>query len=311
VPVYWPDEVDRVLGGDMTAALAYVTPAGGTVVTGVSPVGMRDREAGTVTFTTSFGFGRKLERLERDPHVALAYHAREHGLADGPLFVLVQGTARPIPEVDEEWNEKVLGPQAVPFLGEPRRGPLWDRLLREYYADRVPVTVDVERMVVWPSLDCSGEAAVHGSPRPADPPSQSPPKKGTGPREDAERAARRLERLPHLLASWGEADGHPAVVAARVAGSGADGIRLESEGGLPPGTCRAGVLAHSYEKKLTGLKVRQHTGWLHDGLYAPHTATYFRAPKNKTLLLIGNGLLAKRGLRKARKEGRAPATLGA
>lgn len=25
----WPDEVDRIIGGDMTAALAYVTPAGG------------------------------------------------------------------------------------------------------------------------------------------------------------------------------------------------------------------------------------------------------------------------------------------
>jgi hypothetical protein len=28
-----------------------------------------------------------------DPHVALAFHAREHGFSASPAFVLVQGTA--------------------------------------------------------------------------------------------------------------------------------------------------------------------------------------------------------------------------
>ena len=36
-------------------------------------------------------------------------------------------------------------------------------------------------------------------------------------------------------------------------------------------------------------------------LYAPHTESGFRAPANKTALLLANGLLAKRGLRKARR----------
>ncbi|HEY2600274.1 MAG TPA: hypothetical protein VGI67_01870 [Thermoleophilaceae bacterium] len=31
--------------------------------------------------------------------------------------------------------------------------------------------------------------------------------------------------------------------------------------------------------------------------YAPHTETGYRAPPNKTLLLLLNGLLAKRGVR--------------
>lgn len=304
--VSWPDHVDEVLAGDMTAALAYLTPAGGAVVTAVAPVGLRDREQGTVTFTTSLGFGKKLQRIERDPCVALAYHAREHGFAREDSFVLVQGRCRPVPPADEDWNNRVLGPASERFMGPPRRGRFWDRWLREYYADRVAVTVDIERIVVWPSLDTSGEPAVHGAPRPdRQPEPQAAPKKGTGPRLDSAKAARRLAGLPHVLVSWRGADGFPVVVPARVAGAGPDGIRLASGAGLPGGGRRTGVLGHYYEAKLVGLRARQHTGWLEDGFYAPHTASSFRAPGNKTLLLLANGLLAKQGLRKARRAGRA------
>jgi hypothetical protein len=65
------------------------TPAGGAVVTAVAPIGLRDREAGTVGFTTSLGFGRKLDRIKQTPRVALAYHAREHGFATEPRYGLV------------------------------------------------------------------------------------------------------------------------------------------------------------------------------------------------------------------------------
>jgi len=55
---------------------------------------------------------------------------------------------------------------------------------------------------------------------------------------------------------------------------------------------------------------RQHTGWLSDGTYAPHTETGFRAPPNKTVLLLANGLMARRGQRRTRGQrdtpGRAP-----
>ena len=290
-----------MLAGDMTAALGYVTPAGGAVVAAVAPVGLRDRDQGTVTFTTSLGLGKKLERIARDPRVGIAYHARDHGFASGDSFVLVQGRCRPVPPADPDWNERVLGPASARFMGPPRRGPFWDRWLKEYYADRVPVTVDVARVVVWPALDCSGDPVVNGIDRPGAPEPQAAPKKGTGPRVDAEKAARKLARMPHVLVAWREADSFPAVVAARVQGAGGEGIRLGSEAGLPAGGRRAGVLGHSYEAKLVGLQARQHTGWLEDGLYAPHTVSAFRAPSNKTLLLLANGLLAKRGLHKARR----------
>src|SRR3954471_7733461 len=120
--VQWPDAIDDVIGGDLTAALAYITPAGGAVATAVAPIGLRDREDGTVSFTTSLGFGRKLERIERDPLVALAYHAREHGHSTSSRYVLVQGSATVIKEPDREYLE-FIGQQATPFMGPPARGP--------------------------------------------------------------------------------------------------------------------------------------------------------------------------------------------
>src|SRR6185295_50626 len=101
---------------------------------------LRDREAGTVTFTTSLGLGKKLERIERDPHVALAYHAREHGFASGTQYVLVQGTAAANRKPDRDYLEAEIGPAAERFMGPRKEGRLfWDRWLREYYSVRVPV----------------------------------------------------------------------------------------------------------------------------------------------------------------------------
>ena len=181
----WSDALDEVIDGDLTAAVAYTTPAGGAVVTAVAPVGLRDREAGTVSFTTSLGFGRKIQRLRRDPRIALAYHAREHGFSQSPLYVLVQGRATIETEPDREYLEKVLRPRVVRHMGEPKAGLFWDRWLAAYYSDRVPVHVEVERIVSWPELSCAGDPTVHGEPLPAGPPEeQKPPKNGTGPRVD-------------------------------------------------------------------------------------------------------------------------------
>src|SRR3989440_418219 len=196
-PVTWSDEVDDVLAGDLTAGLAYLTPAGGAVVTAVAPVGLRDREAGGGTFTTSFRFAKKLDRIRRDPHVALAFHAREHGFSRSPRYVLVQGTAA-VREPDEAFLRDVVSPQSARYLGPPRQGRFWDRWMREYYADRVGVDVRVERIVSWPDLAGRGRPEALGAPlADAEPAPQEPPAKGTGPRVDVRRAARRLAAVPH------------------------------------------------------------------------------------------------------------------
>jgi hypothetical protein len=227
----WSDLDDEVIGGDLTAALAYATPAGGSVLTPVSPCGLRDRSAGTVSFTTSLGFGRKLERIRVNP--------------------------------------------------------------------RVVVTVHVVRVLSWHDLACTGEPTVVGTPRPhGDPPSQDPPQKGTGPRIDVPRAARRVSRLPHALLAYLSGDGFPVVAPVKIGAADSEGIALE--GPLPGGGRRAGLLVHRYEAQLIGLEVRQYTGWLQDGGYAPHTESGFRAPANKTILLLANGFMARRGLKRAR-----------
>ena len=142
---------------------------------------------------------------------------------------------------------------------------------------------------------------------PAAPPEpQAPPKNGVGPRVEAAKIA----EPRHTLLTWRGADGFPMIVPVTLGARSAAGIELTSAAPLPPGGRRAGLLAHDYRPQLIGLHARLCTGWLDVGesaraVYAPHTESGFRAPANKTLLLLGNGFMAKRGLRKARKEAAA------
>jgi hypothetical protein len=307
---WWPGDVDTVLGGDLTAAAAYVTPAGGAVVTGVAPCGMRDRERGTVGYTTSLGFGRKLGHILRDPHVALAYHSREHGFASSSHFVSVQGTASVDLTPSRQRLESFV-PVAERFLGEVQRGLVWDRLLRAYYYERVFIDIAVERVVVWPDLAGWGEAVVYGSSVPIAPDPQIAPARGTTPRVDMAKVAGQLSSLPHRVLAYRGSDGFPVVVPIEFAGHDRTGFRLIAASGLlPAGGRRAGLLAHAYHAQLIGLSTRSFTGWLEvasDGAarYAPHTSVGFFAPPNKRMLLVANGLLAAFGIWRARRHGTA------
>jgi len=88
----------------------------------------------------------------------------------------------------------------------------------------------------------------------------------------------------------------------------AGGAVVAAPGLLPPGSRRAGLLAHAYRAQLVGLSARTFTGWLEvtgDGaaLYAPHTSKGFVAPPRENLLLVSNGLLAKFGIWQAHRRG--------
>jgi hypothetical protein len=306
---HWSDDVDEILDGDHVVMLAYVTPARGVVLLPVSNFAVRDRAAGTVTaVNSSVGVWRKLERIRRNPKVALAYHTREHGMSDRSEFVLVQGRATlspPTPDypstILENWE------RFEPWAGV---GPLWKRWQR-VYALRVAIEVAVERVVVWADLACSGDPEIHVAPLPAEPPPpQRPPKGGTAPRLDHVRAARRAERLPNVLLGWVDADGFPLAVPVEVQGTEERGIVLEPPHALvPPGGRRAGLTAHWFSHGAIGQNQRKHTGWLEAEpgakrvVYAPHTQANYRFPTSRTVFRLVSGGGTRWGLRGARRAG--------
>ena len=310
--VTWDDDLDAIFGGDLTAGLGYRTPAAGVVVQAVAPIGLRDREKGTLGFTTSLGFSKKLDRIAVDPRVAMAFHAREHGTATGTRYVLAQGTARVI-EQPSDAQRSVVREHATDHLGPPKEGFFWDRWLREYYVSRVPVEVTLTRILTWPTLDAAGMPdVVAGEPLPAQPAEpQRPPTRGLGPRIDVARTERHLRATTHVLLGYAGADGAPVVVPVELGAEDESGLVVRSATPLPPGGRRAGLLGHSYKPRLIGLETRQHTGWLEvaenaGARYAPHTEVGYRAPANKALLLLLNGALAKKGVREAARSARKP-----
>lgn len=304
----WPDAVDDVLAGDLTVALATVTPARGVVVTPMANIGLRDRERGTVTVTTSLGLWRKLARIERDPSVALAFHTRAHSASDRREYVLVQGRASFSWTPDRAWLESIGG-NWERALGARSAGPLWDRWLRVYHWERVGIEIAAERILVWPDAGCAGEPKTLGAALPADPEPQRAPARGTGPRVDALRAAAQLRRLPHVLAGWVGGDGLPVVAPVALGPASEAGIELRvPDGLLPPGGRRAGLCAHWFTPQVIGEHQRLHTGWLTaepsgSALYAPHTEHGYRLPGSKLAYRLGVGLVTRRGHRAARRAG--------
>jgi len=302
----WPEHVDEILAADQAVALAYVTPARGAVLSPLTNTGLSDRDGGTVTpVTSSIGMWKKLARIEESPKVAVAYHTRTHGFSERPEYVLVQGRAALSPRSDRGWIDRNRD-NWERFLG-PRDVGLWEPLLRVYHW-RIAVSIEVERIVVWPDLACAGKAEVHGEPSGQDPAPQRPPKNGTRPRIDHERAARRAAKLPNVLLGWVGADGFPEIVSVGVDGIEQGGIVIEAARGLvPEGGRRAGLLAHSFARFTFGQNQRKHTGWLErDGeriVYAPHSESGYHLPSSRFLYRAGAALVTNRGLREARRAG--------
>ncbi len=307
--VRWTAEIDEILGGDLTVGIGMPTGMRGVSLATVTTLGLRDRDAGTVAFTTSLGFGRKLERIADDPRLAVAYHTRQHGQTDRPGYVLVQGRAS-IGACRSADLDEVLE-RAGRLLGQTATGWFWDRWLRVYYRDRVLVTVTAERLLWWPEGDTTRDPQVFGAPLPAtDALSQDPPHNATVARVPVDKTLRVAQKLPHQLVGVVQADGMPLVLPTQTSGRSGDALRLDVPSPLlPRGSRRAGFLAHDFRPELVGLANATHTGWLEAGgerqvRWTPHTRHAFTAPPNRTLLLLGNGLMARRGYKKAIAQGR-------
>ncbi len=308
--IRWPDEVDEILAGDIAVALASVTPAKGVVIAPLTNFGMRDREAGTISVNSSVAAWRKLDRIRRKPRVALAFHAREHGSSTRPEYVLAQGRATlsdPIPDypstIPREWS------RMQDWEGMGRAWKWWLRI----YALRIEIKLHVERLTVWPDLECSGRPVVQGAAPAAPPAAQRPPAKGTGPRINAGRAARRARRLPHVLLGWVEGDGTPTVVPVEAGDVTDAGIKLRPPAGVvPPGGRRAGLTAHWFAPRVVGQRQALHTGWLvadslgENVVYAPHTSAAYRFPASDTVFHLVSGGGTRAWHRRARRAGIAP-----
>lgn len=307
--VTWPDDVDEILASDLAAGFAYLTPARGVVISPMAPLALRDRQAGTVTLTTSQAMWKKLDRIRRNSGVAIAYHARECGLTNRSGFVLVQGRASFPITPDRDWLESIT-PEWERFLG-PRVDGLPGRILEVYYWHRVPITIQAERIVAYPDDAAASEPQVFGEPRAEPALPQKPPRGGTTPRVDATKVAAHAERLPHTLLGWCGPDDMPEVVPVAAVERTDSGVELSvPPGSVPPGGRRAGLTSHQFQPRMIGQEQRVHTGWLaSDGSdrvkYTPHTKTGYRLPRSKLAFILASGSIAFR-MKKAREAGVAP-----
>jgi hypothetical protein len=232
--------------------------------------------------------------------------------------VLVQGRAslsEPVPEyprVRADVWERVESWQDL--------HPFWKAWLR-VWAFRLDIQIAVERILVWPELDCTGTPEVYGAPLSFTPPvPQRPPTGGTTPRINATRAARNAARLPDVLLGWVGADGFPVIVPVRISTTEPRGIVLDVPDGIvPDGGRRAGLTAHWFDRTFRrgkptgwGMTIRVHTGWMEAIprtrriVYAPHTKSGYGFPASALLYRIAAGLGTRWGARGARRAGFLP-----
>ncbi len=284
MPLRWDDRIDEIINGDAAAAVGYPTPAKGVVITPMAPLGLRDRERGTVTVTTSLGLWKKVVRIKADPSVVDRLpRARARALATAATSFSLQGRATVQEQPDREWLESIT-PQWERFLG-PRETGWRGRLMEVYYWNRIGIEVEVERILRWDRLDCAGEPEVIGAPLPAEPqPQKRAEERHRRPPQRREARPARALAPAHDLLGWVGSDGLPMLVAARPASSSDAGLELDVDCGLvPPGGRRAGLTAHGFEPRMIGQEQRIYTGWLTSeggsrALYAPHTLTGNKLP---------------------------------
>jgi hypothetical protein len=304
------DSVEEILDGDHAVMLAYATPANGVVLTPVSNFGLHDRASGIVTVNSSVGAWKKLERIRRNPKVAIAFHSRAHATHDRGEYVLVQGRASLQPPVADYPSSIMDHWERI----EPWRdlGPLWRRWLR-VYALRVEIRIAIERVIVWPDLACQDTPEVEGAPCPTAPaPPQDRPAKGTAPRVSQTRAARQAIRLPHVLLGWVGADGFPLAIPVQVGKADARGIQLDMPTGLlvPPGGRRAGLTAHWFSHGVVGQRQFVYTGWMEAApapntvvTYSPHTRAAYRMPTSRLIYRLAVGYFTRLRYRQSSRAG--------
>ena len=107
------------------------------------------------------------------------------------------------------------------------------------------------------------------------------------------------------------ADGYPTIACRSPSAARAPAASPWASGRGSPGWRAAPASRPQLQAKLIGLESRQYTGWLDVSgdrrSTRPHTETRVQGAREQDDLLLANGFMARRGLAKARKEGRVQA----
>jgi hypothetical protein len=149
-PLKLPADVDAVLTTFYTCEFTTLNARGEPLTWPVEP--FFDAEAGTVIATASIAFPVKALNARRNPRVALLYSdPTGSGLSDPPA-VLIQGDAHVAearewtPQSEEQFKLSVLRqPDSRKFIVNPLV-----RRLFTFYFQRLTMTVQPRRILVWP-----------------------------------------------------------------------------------------------------------------------------------------------------------------
>ncbi|MDZ7734202.1 MAG: hypothetical protein U5R31_15025 [Acidimicrobiia bacterium] len=225
---------------------------------------------------------------------------------------LTQGRASFPTEPSAAWMTpeevlRALRPSPVPPRSRDGSRRTWAS--REYFQHRVPVTVEVHRIVVFADDRSAEPSEVLGAPVPG-PPASRPPCRRRGPPQraahggSAEAAGEGRAPPGRLHRRRGLPDGPPRRRPARREGPGRrPAARRSHQGGRQGGRASpAGFSPRCVEQGSVVL-----TGWLEVGdegaRYAPHTAGGYALPGSRFLFHLGGALTAKWGYRQAIRAG--------
>ena len=232
----------------------------------------------SIDVTTGLGYPKKADDARRNPHVALLFSDATGAGIEGPIQVLVQGTAD-VDDRDLDANKERYWRESWEKLPGARDAhpPKVLRGLFGWYYTRIYVKVRPERVFVWADGDVSKEPEVHDSHleevragHSQEPLEAHEPKIG-GPVTWDERMDELGARHPTAVLSWVGPDGFPLAVRTPVrVDRDARRVGLGVEpAGLPLTEGQACLTAHAHDPtfswqenfQVRGDLVRDNGGW--------------------------------------------------